>query len=604
MITSGTKNYWWESKGQQRAQEISGIVGQIDTDQSYKRDANLKHLRLYGSIPILGLNSTNYAMISNAGLPGERYTFNVIRSNIDTLTNKIAKNKIKITYLTDAGQQSAQRKSKQLAKFVGGVMTRTKARQELVSGFRDCLVSGNGWVKVFKHQGKVHVERTFFDWIKWDDRDAESGKPSSLFEVRIVKRDVAKRLFPKFAAQIEVTPSAFAGSKSYNQSVSDAIYLYEAWHLPTSDKSGDGVHSLCTQNDELFTEEWKKNRFPFVHMKFSDRLIGFGGTSLTEMLVPGQVELNKTMHKIQQALHLSAPKLIVEAGSQTVKSKFNNEVGGIIETGTGGKFQYVAPQPIDQMYYQHKQAIINELYEQAGVSQLAAQSKKPEGLDSGKALREFNDIESERFMLLGQMWEEAHVDLAELIILEQKDLQENGVEGMEKANSGKFIETIKWSEVDMERDAFVIQAYPTSYLSQTPTGRLSDVKDLMGMGMIDQTWAAKLLDFPDLEGFYKYRNADITFIEYLIERIVDFGDYIAPDPKIKLDLAIPMFYAAYLNGRMENLEQERLDLLQRWMVTAQAVMKQQQNIMMQEQMQQQAAMAGQQPAAPMPPEAV
>lgn len=578
------KKYWWELKGAERAREISGIITQIDNEQSYKKDANLKHMRLYANIPILGLNTTNYARVSNAALPGERYTFNIVRSNIDTLLNKIAKNKIKITYLTDAGNQSSQKKSKQLTKYTLGMFTRTNAREHLIDGFRDALVSGNGWVKVYTKDGKVQCERVFFDYLRWDDRDAENGHPTSLFEVRIFKRDVAKRLFPKHADAIDGAPSAFDKSNNYSMALADSIYVYEAWHLPSMPGEKDGVHSIVVDNEEIFSEKWTKDYFPFVHMMYSKNLVGFGGSSLTGQLTSTQIELNKTMHKIQLALHLSAPKLIVQSGSNAVKSKFNNEVGGIIETQ--GQFQYVAPQPIDQQYFVHMQSLIQQSYEQTGVSMLSAQSKKPQGLDSGKALREHNDIEAERHMLLGQMWEDSHVRLAELMINEQKALFENGVDTVEKVDAGGFIESIKWSDVDMERDAFIIKAFPTSYLSQTPMGRYNDIKDMMQVGLIDQEWAMKLLDFPDLEGYMKYKTGPLNFIEHIIEKITDDSEFIAPDPKMPLAEAIPMFMSAYFEGRKSGLAQDKLDMLQAWMVTADAIIRQEQARLQQEQMQQ------------------
>jgi hypothetical protein len=119
---------------------------------------------------------------------------------------------------------------------------------------------------------------------------------------------------------------------------------------------------------------------------------------------------------------------------------------------------------------------------------------------------------------------------------------------------------------------------------------------MMGMGLIDQKMALKLLDFPDLEGYMKYQNSDIEDIEYVIERICDFGEYIAPDPKQNLQLGMSMMLSAYLQGRREKLEQERLDLLQLWMLSADAIIKREQEQAM---IAQQQAMAAQQVPQPM-----
>lgn len=586
----GNRQYWWEQEGEDCAQEIAACIRYIDSEQSYKIEQNLKHMRMYGNLPVIGLHSTNLARFQAGGLPTERYSYNVARSCVDTTTNKIAKNKIKVTFLTDAGQQSAQRKAKQLGKYSEGMFTRTKAREHMIDAIRDSFIFGDGWVKVFPHNGKLECERKFPNDIKWDDRDAQDGKPTSLFEVKIIQKDIAMRLFPKAKEKIMTAKSAFEASNFNTSGVSDSIYIYEAWHLPSLPGEKDGKHVICIENEVLFKEKWDRDYYPFVNFKYAKRLKGFMGSGMIEQLVSKQVELNKTMAKIQLALHLCSPKLIVKSDANAVKSKFNNEVGGIIETQ--GEFSYQAPTPIDPMYFQHQENLIRQSYEEVGVSMMDAQSKKIEGIDSGKAMREFNDIASDRFMLIGQMWENAHVELAELFIKEQKKLMETTDEDLiEKVVTDKFIETINFKDVDMDRDAFVIKAFPTSYLSQTPMGRYNDLKDMMGMGLIDQKMALKLLDFPDLEGYMKYQNSDIEDIEYVIERIVDYGDYMAPDPKQNLQLGMSMMLSAYLQGRREKLEQERLDLLQLWMLSADAIIKREQEQAM---IAQQQSMAAQQ----------
>jgi len=54
--------------------------------------------------------------------------------------------------------------------------------------------------------------------------------------------------------------------------------------------------------------------------------------------------------------------------------------------------------------------------------------------------------------------------------------------------------------------------------------------------------------------------------------------------------AIPMFMSAYFDGRKTGLAQDRLDMLQTWLVTADAIMKQEQQRLQQEQMAQMAMM--------------
>jgi hypothetical protein len=84
----------------------------------------------------------------------------------------------------------------------------------------------------------------------------------------------------------------------------------------------------------------------------------------------------------------------------------------------------------------------------------------------------------------------------------------------------------------------------------------------------------------------KYKTQPVNFIEHIIEKITDDAEFIAPDPKMPLAQAIPMFMSAYFEGRKSGLPQDKLDMLQTWMVTADAIIRQEQARLQQEQMQQ------------------
>ena len=114
-------------------------------------------------------------------------------------------------------------------------------------------------------------------------------------------------------------------------------------------------------------------------------------------------------------MHLvSVPKLLVEASSKIVTAHLNNKIGGIIKyAGTPPTYAPLGGIPAE--LFSHLQFLVNKAYEISGISQLSAQSLKPSGLDSGKALREYNDIETERFMSVGMRYEKVFMDAAEII---------------------------------------------------------------------------------------------------------------------------------------------------------------------------------------------
>src|SRR5262249_30326360 len=162
-------------------------------------------------------------------------------------------------------------------------------------------------------------------------------------------------------------------------------------------------------NGSLLDDIYSKSYFPFVTMTWSDRLIGWRGQGLAEELQGIQVEINRILRTITQILRLTVPKLFVEKGAKVVYAHLNNEIGAIIEF-SGTKPAYDFLQAVPQDLFTQLNWLYQRAYEISGVSALSAQSVKPAGLDSGKALREMNDIESERFILKGQSYEQFHLD--------------------------------------------------------------------------------------------------------------------------------------------------------------------------------------------------
>jgi hypothetical protein len=75
-----------------------------------------------------------------------------------------------------------------------------------------------------------------------------------------------------------------------------------------------------------------------------------------------------------------------------------------------------------QEVYQQLERLVNFAYQQAGISQLAAGSKKPEGLNSGVALREFDDNQTDRFASLSRAYDTFFVDLAYQVTDKAKEI--------------------------------------------------------------------------------------------------------------------------------------------------------------------------------------
>jgi hypothetical protein len=223
--------------------------------------------------------------------------------------------------------------------------------------------------------------------------------------------------------------------------------------------------------------------------------------------------------------------------------------------------------------FQHLDRLVNQAYEMTGISQLSAQSKKPVGLESGRALREFSDIESERFMVVGQAYEDVFIDLSKQLIALVKDATEDGEEYMSisfTANSG--VEKIEWADVNMEEDEYVMRIQPIGSLPQTPAAKLASVTEMHMNGMFTKEEAHQLLEFPDLDRSNKLKNAHIELIDKTIDDMIDKKKYRSPEPYGLSEAGVERVQQSYNLGKLEGVPEERLELLRRWIAQAVSLM--------------------------------
>ncbi len=559
--------YWWKEKQDKIHESVYAKVSHLLEKQSFRSSDNLKNMRLYGNFEILGFQTSQYTR-SDSNSTINRVTLNVIQSMIDTVVSKITKSRPKATFLTDGGNWSMQTKAKKLTKFVEGQFYASNYYQIASLAFLDSCIFGTGAIKIFKDGNKVRAERVFIDEIIVDDAEAYYSEPRQMHQRKYIHRDMLKEMFPDKVGFIE---SAGVNSKDFYTSsapTEDMLPVIESWHLPSGEEAKDGKHSICLENVTLFSEPYNKSYFPFVFIRWGVRPLGFFGQGLSEQLSGIQLEINKILKTIQVSMHLtSIPKVFVEASSKVVTAHLNNKIGGIIKY-VGTKPSYESVSAIPQDLFMHLDRLYNRAFEIAGISQLSAQSSKPAGLDSGRALREFSNIESERFQSVAKRYEESFMEASKIFIDLSRDIYVEEGKLTVKVKGDKFLETINWEEVDLAEDQYMMQIFPTSSLSSTPSGKLQDVQELLQAGMISPEEGLKLLDFPDLKSYIDRKNAGLSDIEKTIELIVDKQEYSTPEPYQDLTNGIKMMQQSYLQYRALGAPEEVLDMLRRWIEDA------------------------------------
>lgn len=572
---------WWLEPEGAAHERLVGTAARLKDEDKERYRQTLKHMRLFGGRNLTGLEANEYFRAQDQwGERSDAITWNICHSMGTAVQAKIAKNKPTPQFLTENADWSKQQRAKNLTKFVQGVFYANHAYEMGQDCFLDAVVDGSGVAKVFGdrdgERGRIGIERVFPWELYVDPVESLYGSPRTLYQCKLVDRGVLKALFPKHADAIDKAEYA-RGSHPGRDVFSDQVQVWESWHLPSRAGADDGRHVIAIDKATLDDRPWKRTRFPFAHLRWEKRRCGYWGQGLIELLVGLQVEINSILMDVEERFRLcSKAMMLIPRGAKIVKSHIVNENGIQVEYTGDMPPQIVAFSTVAPEVFQHLERLYQRAYEIAGVSQLSASSKKPTGLDSGAALREYNDIESERFVLPGQAYENFFMDLAALVIDEARELHEAGVDlevaSHEKRRRRSFIQKIRWADVNLDEDAYEMKVFPTSALPSTPAGRTATVEQWITAGFISREQGMALLDFPDIDQAMSLELAAYEVVLDAVEMMIEDGEYIAPEPYENVALSHKLVQAAYLRAKLDRVPGERLQLLRDHMTACEDLM--------------------------------
>lgn len=561
-----TQNYqWWKIKNKsEMASSLFAVVKYLKENQNWRQNQAALFARLYSNLPIwnyLGMNMSK--MNVQYKFPNERPTMNVVQSCIDALVSRMTQSKPRPMFLTQGGDYTKRKLSKDLNKFTEGEFYQIKAYQIGEQVLRDSMILGDGLVQVYEDPTtkKVAVDRVLCTENFIDDQDGMYGNPQQWHKLKIMDREVLCAMFPGKEGAIMSAQAAYIDSSTEaRDTITSQIMVCESWRLDSGGHTGDGRHVIAIDNDTLLDESWD-DEFPFVKLPYAPRTLGFWAQGLPEQLMGLQNEVNRLLYTIQMSLHLcGVPKWLVEDGSKVVSSHVNNQIGGFIKyQGTPPVLQVFQCVPAE--LYAQLERLIQYAYQQSGISAMSAASQKPAGLNSGAALREYDDLQSDRFAYLSQRYEQFYIELAKKIFKCAKGIAERDGEYQTVYPGKNGILKIDFPNEKLGEDDFVIQVFPTSALSKNPAERKQEIIDLMQGGLIDPSEGRRLLDYPDLQQEEDLLNAPEERILKILDEIVEKGKYTPPDPQMDLAKAKTICLQYYNKYIMEKLPPAKADML-------------------------------------------
>lgn len=573
---------WWELEGEQAANALFAEINQITKYDSTRMISLMRYLKMYTGRDNMVVSTADLmsrlriindvSKIVETGLE-----YNVVQSAINTLHSKICKRKERVRFLTSGGDWELQRQAQRADRFIYGLFMDAKVHEVNMKQTLDSYWSGSGFVHVYHkiQQGKLKicVDRIHPAEILVDFEDAENGEPRVMRRIKAVPVEAIRPAFPSVGPSLDLAMMQQRSEAAYD-SVTRRILVAEAWHLPDDEGKG-GKHILAIKNAILAEEEYTHTEFPIIKQDYLWTPFGYYGIGIAELLITHQRELDQLVQYRQLCLKRgSNPRTYVERASNVDKNALNNAPNAIIEYSGTMPVQEARPPYADQLARDIEE-IFQKAYMEVGISQLSAASQKPAGLNSGKALREYSDIESDRFQTAGQNRQNAHVDIARAMLREVETIKKcikNNVPGYRKADKTILtydremgVEKFDLDDFDFIANEYLIQAHNVSMFPQKPEGQLEFAQELASAGLIDQNDALELLDFPDTQPVINRNLAGQRYARKIIEKMLDEVIFISPDPLEDHARNLSIASKYYNDAKLKGVDEERLSLLRQYM---------------------------------------
>lgn len=571
---------WFEEEGDALVQTLSTVFGHVRDENEWRTDADDFHWGLYEGT---GFGGVRMSSAKGCTYVGATLPDNLAKMAVDTLTAKVASIRPIPQVHADRGSWKDGRRAKKIRQYIRGCFHQHKIHEQLAPRIvKDALVGRAGVVQVYREKKRTFVERVFPWEIYVDEWDARCGEPRALFRLREMNREVAiKKYGKKDPKKIAALKNAgFFSSTSRTQDASrwstvEKVELLEAWYRCTDHDPDDpdhectGRHVLICDGALLEEEVWKRDGFPFAILTFDDPNTGFWGTGLVKTLEGAQVEINLTNERLSESYRMSGKGVIIRDGSGIYDPEIVN-----------GLFVWHAkPGPYDPTVFdldlvnEHMRARPSELIDRGlaavGLSQMAAQAKKPAGVTAAVALQTLDDIESQRHVVIGRKYESFCMQIARLLIDDVKDIaEEYGDHEVRVPMRGAYL-PLKWSDVRI--DGFQLEMETVGNLFLGFTGKLDKLQALFEKGLIDGTTFMRHLDAGDLQAELDLETVNQVLVDEMLERMLDNeneqnpdDDYIGPIGELPLAWAIKRTHQTKLKAAMEGAPKNVLRLLTRF----------------------------------------
>lgn len=521
--------------------EIANNINKLLGKSSAMRSKYLLNLKRYFDNPTLGWdaldNSETGWGIYEYDNSDNNPSINVIKSCIDTLTSSISDSKVRPYFCTVNGSFNEVVAVKQAQDYFDYIYDDKDINHKGSEIFRDACIFGRG--HFFINPFTCSIERAY-PWQVY-------LMPNEVAYNKLTRMYYERTFYPVYLLPDEVKNKVSGNTCTYG------LYF-------------DTINATCAfviNNKIEKIVKYDKEVIPLVTIYYVDPTIGMNNQSIVDILRSTQIQINNISNKIAECSRRNAAlTYFVPEGSTLKQTQLNNRVGNVVTYTPGPNMTGVpvmtsTPPMIDQSYNELLEYYITKAYEMVGVSQLAAQSKKPSGIESGVALQTLEDKESARFNTQLSNYISMYTTLAKTLLKIFDD-------DAPILPPSKYETRIDWKEIKKLNECMKIQFSAADNLSKDPSTKLQQIQQLIQLGIIPQTQAASLIDMPDVNRGLNINNnaqkaCEAIISDWIKDKIKDKENYELP-AYIPIDLLKETIVNTQLSLKAADKEDNEKDI--------------------------------------------
>ena len=567
-------DHWWKAETEQELADLTvGRAHDIDEATIDRQQMILSSTCLYGD--------TNAWAYRSGAVRFSRIllSHNVLANAVDSLIADLTVSQPRPLFMPTGGAYDDEQAADKLTSYMDVKLKDGNLGFLGPQALRDGILDGVGLLRPYIERDEVLIERVHTLNILVDDRACIDVDPREIMLRRAVDRSHLKELYQDKRAEIEDAEEPqhsywFVDSEAAAQA--DLVEVIEAWHLPSPGPDGEpvgGRHVIAVSNCVLVDEPWERYHFPLAFCRPIAPRRGFWGEPLAQRVRPAQAELNKLLQRIQRGAHILAKCWVwVQQGSKVnYRQMSNDQVAINTYSGTPPLFQTPPIMPAEM--YKHRDWLVGAIYEGLGVSRMSAESMKPSGVISGKAVRMVREIGSRRQVNPARAYEAMVMDLArEVLVLDRQLAEEDPSHEVTYEEYGAQ-HRVPFLSIDMDEDAYTMQVFPVSAMPTTPVAKLEFLQELLESQAIDQTTFLENAEIPNTDHVVKMATAQRDDLNRMFSGMLRGDAYSPPEPFMDIAMGTKLAATWHAFGRVRGVSETRLELVRKWIVDANAMLK-------------------------------